>query len=342
MDFENRLIDWYRQYGRHLPWRKKDPSFYEVLLSETMLQQTQVGKVLSYYGRFLDRYNTLEDLASAQEEDVLKLWEGLGYYSRCRNLLRTARALQEKGFVLPRTMEGLRELPGIGEYTANALLALCYHQKAIAVDGNLVRVHARLEECALADDRKRKESCRDYFLSRLKESDPSDFNQALMDLGEMVCLPHGKPLCHSCPLSSFCKARKNDTVHLYPPKKEKTKRKACQMTVFLIQCQDRFLIRKRPEKGLLASLHEFVNVEGFLTEEEAMKALSAQGLTISSIRFLGKGRHVFSHLVWDMIAYHVTLEEPCMTEKGIWASKADIERAYSIPSAFAFVKDRLV
>ncbi len=341
MDFEGFLIDWYEKNKRLLPWRKKDPSFYEVLISETMLQQTQVKKVLPYYSRFLERYPTLKALSLALEEDVLKLWEGLGYYSRCRNLLKTARALKERSFSIPETMEGLLALPGIGEYTANAILALYFHRKAIAVDGNLIRVFSRLSECSLTEEKERKKACREYFLTKLSKTDPSSFNQALMDLGELVCLPNKQPLCSSCPLSSFCRSYQNKTTSLYPKKKAANKRKSVFLTVFLIEQDGLFIIRKRKEKGLLASLYEFPNAEGRLSQEEVQEYLERKAFPVSKVAFLGNGKHVFSHIVWEMRAYHVLLKAKTTIDNGLWATKTEIDTIYAIPSAFSFVKKKL-
>ena len=339
-DFEQRLLSWYEKNKRQMPWRKKDASPYEVFLSETMLQQTQVDKVKGYYGRFLARFPSLSDLAEAKEEEVLKLWEGLGYYSRARNLLKAARAIQEKhGGSFPEDKESLLSLPGTGEYTSSAILAIAFHKREIAVDGNLIRVFSRLEKEGENKDKKMKEKCRLFFLDRLKDADPSDFNQALMDLGEMICLPHGMPHCHECPLSSFCRSKEDGSMLSYPPKKEKNIRKVEKRTVLLIRQKDKILIRKRPDRGLLASLYEFPNYEGFLNETEIRDKLS--GLDIEGIHEIGKGKHVFSHLVWEMKGYEVAVKNRDISDEA-WISKEKLFKDCSIPSAFRFVLRHLI
>lgn len=343
MDFEESLLSWYRRFGRLLPWRKKDASPYEVLLSETMLQQTQVSKVLGYYSRFIEKFSNLKSLSRANEEDVLKLWEGLGYYSRARNLLKAAKAIEENhGGVFPEDEEGLLSLPGIGAYTSQVILAIAFHKKAIAVDGNLLRVYSRLVECDEEDEGRKKGMCSAFLSGHLLKSDPSDYNQALMDLGELVCLPHGTPLCSSCPLLPFCRAAKKGTAMDYPKKKAKTIRKEKDLTVFLVRHKGLFLIRKRSEKGLLASLYEFPNVEGLLSRQEAQGLLEKEGFHVSSLDDLGKGKHVFSHLVWNMTAYQAEADSIPDGKDLLFVTKEEIERQYSLPSAFDFVRRKIL
>ena len=341
MSFSDDLLSWYRQNARVLPWRKKKASPYEVLLSETMLQQTQVAKVVDYYKRFLASYPNIESLSKAQEEDVLKLWEGLGYYSRAKNLLKTAKAVVSLGY-FPSEKKKLLSLPGIGDYTANALLAIAFHEKSIAMDGNLVRVYTRLSRDAETEDKKLKEKGRLFFLERIAESDPSDFNQALMDLGELVCLPHGKPLCENCPFSSCCEGKKKGDAESFPRKERKTTKKEVDMTVFLLSYQGAYLIRKREEKGLLASLYEFPNVEKALSKKEVAEFLEEKNLAVDSLVLLGKGKHVFSHRIWKMTYYAGKLSSPPENQEFLLRTKAEIESSYPIPSAFDFAKKRLV
>lgn len=337
MTFEESLLSWYSENKRDLPWRKKDASFYEVLLSETMLQQTQVSKVREYYTRFMEKYPSLLNLSTAEEEDVLKLWEGLGYYSRARNLLRASKAAV-KGF--EPTKEGLLALPGVGDYTANALLAFAYHRRAIPIDGNLLRVYSRLEEDGEESLALRKKKGELYFLERLQDSDPSDFNQALMDLGELVCLPNGKPLCERCPFSSFCKAHLDGVETAYPPKKKKIEKHTVFLTVFEFLLDGKVAIRKREKEGLLASLYEFPNVEErFRKEEDVLAFLTEQGIEPLAIKPIGKGKHVFSHLVWEMEGYRVFLRQAPTKGDWLFVTKEDLKEKYSIPSAFRFVKD---
>lgn len=336
--FARNLLSWYREKGRTLPWRKKDPSFYEVLLSETMLQQTRVEKVLSYYGRFLSRFPTIESLARSTEEEVLKLWEGLGYYSRARNLRKAAVVLDSMKD-MPSTKEALTALPGIGEYTANALLSIHFHKRAFAVDGNLLRVHARLTASDGPLSLRRKEA-EAFFAERLKEEDPSEANQALMDLGELVCLPNGSPLCPSCPLSPFCRAHREGRETDYPPRKERKERRTVSKTVLLLVHEGRIALQKRPEGGLLSSLYEFPSLEGEWDEAGLMRILRERGMEPKAVERLPSSRHVFSHLVWEMTNVRVSLlsrpEDPSL----LFVEKERI-KDFPIPSAFGEIRRHL-
>ena len=334
--FARLLLAWYREHGRSLPWRKENPSFYEVLVSETMLQQTRVDKVLSYYARFLQRFPTLQALASSSEEDVLRLWEGLGYYSRARNLRRAALALAPMD-PLPSTLEELMALPGIGEYTAKALLSIHYHRPAFAVDGNLLRVHGRLQmsDAPLSLRRKEAES---FFQERLGKVDPSDANQALMDLGELVCLPHGKPLCSLCPLSPFCRAHREGRERDYPPRQEKKAPRLVFLTVFLLVHDGKVALRKRDGKGLLSALYEFLNVEGRAEDEKTLARIFREwGLDVEQVELLPSSRHRFSHLVWEMTNVRVVLRSLPQDPSLLFVERERIAD-YPIPSAFCEIQ----
>jgi A/G-specific adenine glycosylase len=257
MSLEKSLLDWYNANRRHMPWRE-DPTPYHVYLSEIMLQQTQVDTVTAYYLRFLEKFPTINKLSEASEEEVLKLWEGLGYYSRGRNLLRAARIV-EKDFhgAIPSNKKDLLALPGVGTYTSKAVLSMAFHQKEIAVDGNLIRVYSRLEEKKEANAEKMKSLCEAFLRKQLKNEDPSFFNQALMDLGELVCLPRGFPLCDQCPLRAFCKARTDGAMMDYPLSKKAKEKRNESLTVCVLTYQGKIAIRQRKAEGLLASLYEF-------------------------------------------------------------------------------------
>lgn len=341
MSLEKSLLEWYWANRRHMPWRE-DPTPYHVYLSEIMLQQTQVDTVIPYYLRFLDRFPTLSSLADADEEEVLKLWEGLGYYSRGRNLHRSAEKIKETfGGAIPMDKASLLSLSGIGEYTSKAIRSIAFHQKEIAVDGNLIRVFSRLEESQEDNLQKMKDACENYFLHELQKEDPSAFNQALMDLGETVCLPHATPLCDQCPLFKYCKAGKDHTALAYPPPKKAKAKKTVPLTVFLLTHDGRIAIRKRPDEGLLASLYEFENVPGELSQMEAKDYLSSRGFVVSSIEDLGKGRHVFSHLVWMMRGYRVELGEIPSPSDALWVNKKEVLTKYPLPSAFDAFKKKI-
>jgi A/G-specific adenine glycosylase len=342
MLFEKSLLDWYRVNRRHMPWRE-DPTPYHVYLSEIMLQQTQVDTVTAYYLRFLEKFPTIKKLSEASEEEVLKLWEGLGYYSRGRNLYQSAKII-ERDFhgEIPSNKKDLLALPGVGPYTSKAVLSIAFHQKEIAVDGNLIRVYSRLEEKKEINPEKMKSFGEGFFLMKLQQEDPSSFNQALMDLGELVCLPRGLPLCPQCPLGTFCKARNDGTMMDYPPaKKAKEKRKE-NLTVYVLTYRGRIAIRQRKAEGLLASLYEFPYETGKVSLGEAGEKLSRLGYGLKALKSLGQAKHTFSHLIWEMQGFQAELTI-CPTLPGLlWVDKNEILLKYPIPSAFSFFKKKII
>lgn len=326
------LLFWYQDNRRSFPWRR-DREFYHVYLSEIMLQQTRAVAVIGYYNRFLEKYPDMESFAKAKEEDYLKLWEGLGYYSRVRNLHDSVSEIVRMDH-LPDTRKELLALKGVGDYTASILLAICFHKDEIAVDGNLFRVFSRLT-CYPKDilSKGAKEDCRDYFKKRLC-FDSGDFNQALMDLGETVCLPHGSPLCGGCPLRSFCRAYQRNEMEKYPVKKPKKEKRIEKKTVLLISYGDSYLIEKREAGGLLASLYQYVMLDGDYSGGEVVSYLERNGLMVDSADPLPSSRHVFSHLVWEMRGYHVSLHEKKALGNAFFVTYDEIKRKYALPSAF--------
>jgi A/G-specific adenine glycosylase len=342
MSFEKDLITWYEAHRRHMAWRE-DPTPYHVYLSEIMLQQTQVDTVRAYYDRFLIRFPTIQDLASAPEDEVLKLWEGLGYYSRGRNLHKAAQVIvRDFGGNLPEKKSDLLSLPGIGEYTSRAIRSIAFHQKEIAVDGNLIRVYARLCEDSEEFGDKIKGFCESYFLKQLQNEDPSHFNQALMDLGEMVCLPKGLPLCESCPLKAYCRSKADGTMLSYPLSKKAKEKRQEEWTVLVVSSDEEIALIKRPDSGLLASLYQFPMLEGRLTPEQVSKRLKEMGLAFTSLENLGVTQHVFSHLVWDLQGYHVILTSKPNEPSFIWAKKKELKSTYPIPSAFRYYQKKIL
>ena len=319
-----------------MPWRE-DPTPYHVYLSEIMLQQTQVDTVRAYYWRFLKKYPTLEDLAQGSEEEVLKLWEGLGYYSRGRNLHKAALAIHASfEGKIPEAKKDLLSLPGIGEYTSRAIRAIAFHQKEIAVDGNLIRVYARLQEDPEDNLEKIKESCETYFQKELQSGDPSEFNQALMDIGEMVCLPKALPLCESCPLKAYCQSAKDGTMLLYPSAKKAKEKRRENWTVLLYDYQGEFALEKRPDRGLLASLYQFPLLAGNLSPSELEERLQKEGLPFEKIEDVGATQHVFSHLVWNLQGYRISLLEKPAKPNWVWADRSAIKKTFALPSALAY------
>lgn len=326
------IIEWYQENKRELPWRKeKNP--YHIWISEIMLQQTRIEAVKQYYERFLKEIPSIEALAEIEEEKLLKLWGGLGYYNRARNLKKAAQVIQEKyGGKMPKHYKELIELPGIGEYTAGAISSIAYDEKVPAVDGNVLRVVSRVvgsKKDVLENKTKRE------FTEKLQKIMPKqagDFNEGLMELGELICIPNGEPLCKKCPLQEICIAKNKDLTSFIPVRTQKIKRKKEDMTVFLLEYEGKIAIRKRKEKGLLANMYEFPNINRKLSKKEIQKVLLDWKLESKQIEKIGTHHHVFSHMEWDMIGYKIQLSG---TNKEFeWIEKEEILEKYPIPGAF--------
>ena len=331
------LTKWYQENKRDLPWRA-DVTAYKVWVSEIMLQQTRVEAVKPYYARFLKAFPTIADLAGADEDLLLKMWEGLGYYNRVRNMQKAAKQVMvDFHGQFPHTYEEIRSLTGIGNYTAGAIASFAYGIPKPAVDGNVLRVISRLtaseEDIGKASVRERMEEA----LEKVIPNDAaSDFNQGLIELGAIVCVPNGAPKCESCPLAHFCRAHEKGIEQELPVKSKAKERRIEQKTVFVFQDGDHVAIRKRPAKGLLAGLYELPNLEGHLTEEEALSYCKQIGLSPLRIQRLKDGKHIFSHVEWQMIGYRVRvdeLEKSC-TEKMLFIHPEEIQAEYPIPAAF--------
>ena len=297
MSFSGDLLNWYDLNRRKLPWRGETEP-YRIWLSEIMLQQTQTETVKGYYAHFLERFPTVFALADAPEDEVLKLWEGLGYYSRARNLHATARRVAgELGGSFPKDAAGLRKLPGIGPYAANAIASIAYCEPAPALDGNQARVLSR----ALAWEAELRTpfDLLSPALALIDRQRPGDYNQALMDLGATICTPK-QPGCALCPVARHCRALAEDAVLEFPRRSAPTTKKAQNWTILLMACESGLLVRRRP-RGLLGGLYEFVALEGHLEGEALSAALAARGFTgVRGLRRLPDAKHVFTHLVWHM------------------------------------------
>ena len=337
------LLEWYDTNRRILPWRE-DPSPYHVWISEIMLQQTRVEAVRDYYTRFLEVLPTIGSLAEADEDLCTKLWQGLGYYSRVRNLRRAAiMIMKEYGGAMPQTSAELCKLPGIGRYTAAAIASICYNERIPAIDGNLLRVYARMTGY---DQDIRSGAAREAALGFYEELFPyercGDFNQALMDLGACVCLPNGAPHCEDCPWEDHCRARSDGTCQQLPVVLPKAKRRVENRTVFLIYYQDRLILRRRPDEGLLAGLYEYPNTDGVLNKTEAASYLHSLGFSALRLRSLPEAKHVFSHIEWKMTGWEVLADkwdtsdsENPHAQELFPATASDLREIYSIPSAFS-------
>ena len=338
-EIEEPLLAWYDKGHRILPWRE-EPTPYHVWVSEIMLQQTRVEAVKPYYDRFMTALPDIQALAGAKEEKLLKLWEGLGYYNRVRNLNKAAQlVMEEYGGQMPDTYEELLKLPGIGHYTAGAIASIAYGKKTSAVDGNVLRVLSRLR----LDDRdimqqSVKNQVEEELLAAMKEERPGDFNQALMELGATVCIPNGEPKCGQCPWEKLCLAHKEGRELEFPVKSAKKKRTIEEKTILLIRDENKVALQKRPSKGLLAGMYEFPWLEGKLTEEEVLAKLREAGILALHIKPVGESKHIFTHKEWHMIGYAVRADE--LSEgKGpdsyLYVERSEAKERYPIPSAYA-------
>lgn len=336
------LLTWYDNSARVLPWRS-EPTPYRVWISEIMLQQTQVATVLPYFERFMAELKDIQSLAEVSEDELFKLWEGLGYYSRARNLHRAARQVMEQfGGKLPGTKAELLTLAGIGEYTAGAIASIAFGQREAAVDGNALRVFARLwADDGDISDAKVKKRFQTLIEPWVPEDRPGDFNQSLMELGARVCLPKAAPECSQCPIAKWCQAYKLLRTHELPVKAAKKARQMQKRTVLLIMAQGQVLLQKRPARGLLAGLWEFPSLEGWLTEEELRAWLTQQGADPKKIWPAASARHIFTHKEWQMQGWAVVLDAPFDMDGGVWASPEALEKIYAVPSAYRAYVEQL-
>lgn len=339
----NQLIEWYRQNKRSLPWRDTGNA-YDVWLSEIMLQQTRIEAVKPKFYLFKETFPTIEDLSKADDDLLLRVWEGLGYYSRARNLKKCAQILVEQyNGKLPEEYDQLIKLPGIGPYTAGAITSIAYHKPHSAVDGNVLRIFARLFE--ITDDirdTKTKDNIQNIIDSYLKNhpEQTSDFNQGCMELGEVICVPNGNPKCDICPIHEFCLASIHHKTETIPYRSPLNKRKIINRTLLIIRDGNHFLVHKREKNGLLAGMYEFIGVDSFLTKNEIITTLEKQNIHPLKIKKLPDAKHIFTHLEWHMHAYEITVEQIESIEKEDYMlfDRTDLS-SKAIPSAFKKYKD---
>lgn len=339
MNIKKPLLEWYCIAHRNLPWREtKDP--YAVWVSEIMLQQTRVEAVKGYYERFRRELPTIQDLADASEEHLLKLWEGLGYYNRARNLQKAAVLVMERyGGCFPKRYEEVLALPGIGEYTAGAICSICYGAATPAVDGNVLRVMMRLSDCdAVIDQPATKRKARQDLCSLYETGDCDLLTQALMELGALVCIPNGEPDCRKCPLLKMCLGKQRGTYGKFPVRKEKKKRKVVDKTVFVLHNGEEYGIRKRPATGLLAGMWEFYQVDGRMDAIQAVDYIGKQGFEPLLLEKEIPYTHIFSHVEWRMTAYYMS----CQKKKDslVWVPKNEFDDFYALPTAFKVFLER--
>lgn len=339
------LLEWFEVSARTMPWRS-NPEPYWVWVSEIMLQQTRVEAVRAYFDRFIAALPNIAALANVEDEKLMKLWEGLGYYSRARNLKKAAIVCVEQYHgELPRTYEELLKLPGIGSYTAGAIASIAYEQEVPAVDGNVLRVISRLlawEEDITKQSVKRKMEAALLELMKRVHPNPRTFTAALMELGALVCIPNGAPCCMECPWKSICLARIQKKVERIPVKKKKIVRKIEERTVFLIQDGDLTAIKKRPSTGLLAGLYELPNIEGFYSEQEVKRIWEEKLKLPLTVERLKDGKHIFSHIEWHMQAYRVIIPKILEQNKLLreqegelfFVTQEELNTNYALPNAF--------
>lgn len=334
------LLEWYPHHARVLPWRE-DPAPYRVWVSEIMLQQTRVEAVKPYFERFIKALPDIVSLAECPEERLLKLWEGLGYYNRVRNMQAAAiTMMQEYDGRLPADYEELKKLKGIGHYTAGAIASIAYGIPVPAVDGNVLRILMR----ACEDDTDiRKQSVKTEAERLLQPVIPKAqagmFTQAMMELGATVCVPNGEPKCAECPWQPFCLACRHNSYGRLPYKGKAKPRKIEEKTVLLIRDGEKVLLHRRPQHGLLAGMYEFPNLEGHLTREEVTRYVEDMELLPLKVEPLEDARHIFSHIEWQMTGYMVRvaqLDDLAGQKEGYVFAEAEVsEEKYAIPSAFA-------
>lgn len=331
------LLQWYDHHARILPWRE-NPEPYAVWISEIMLQQTRVEAVKPYFERWMKALPDLPTLANAPESVVLKLWEGLGYYSRVKNIHKAAKLVMEKyDGILPSSYDALRSLPGIGEYSAGSVGSIAFQLPVPCVDGNVLRVVTRLtvEEADITTT-SAKRLITDWVSAIIPKDRPGDFNQAMMELGATVCLPNGQPKCSDCPVAFLCEAHLQNRIADFPVKSAKQPRKKEKKTVLILLKGKKVALRKRPETGLLAGLWEFPNFAGELSEAQVREIIDSAGMCPDSLVPLKKAKHIFTHIEWEMYGYLAVANDA--DKKAAhdfeWVSADLLSDSLTLPSAF--------
>ncbi len=333
------LLPWYRIHKRDLPWRA-DREPYHIWISEIMLQQTRVEAVKSYYTRFLDQLPDIEALAVCEDDLLHKLWEGLGYYSRVRNLKKAAQAVMENhGGIFPQTHAEVLALPGIGDYTAGAICSIAYNLPTPAVDGNVLRVCSRLLDDPSPIDLPTTKKAITAALAAIYPTDAGDFTQALMELGATVCGPNKKPDCESCPCKDFCLACRHGTAESLPVKSPKKGKRQENRTVFIFSCAGHYALEKRPDKGLLAGLWQFPNLPSHLDTAGALDAAREMGMKPTDVLREVSRKHIFTHIIWDMKGIY--LEVADMDGGFQWFTEEEINTQAALPTAFRLFWEEL-
>lgn len=327
------LYAWYPEHARDLPWRHDiDP--YHVWISEIMLQQTRVEAVREYYKRFLETLPTIQELAVVEDDVLMKLWEGLGYYNRARNLKKAAiEVVEQHNGQFPDTYEDILALPGIGAYTAGAIGSTCFELETPAVDGNVLRVFSRVMAYKENIDKQSTKDAVCRELAKVYEHGKCRLaTQSLMEVGATVCVPNGTPHCEQCPLSAFCCSKDDEAWKNLPVRSEKKSRRIIEKTVFVLRCDDKFAIRKRPKKGLLSGLWEYPNVDQAMSTQQVLDYVAGLGVSPDKILMQTTYTHIFSHVEWKMTAFYIDCFE--QTNEFLWETADDIMTDFALPSAF--------
>ena len=326
------LLPWYHVSRRDLPWRQ-DREPYHIWVSEIMLQQTRVEAVKGYYERFLSALPTVEALANCDDDLLHKLWEGLGYYSRVRNLKKAATVIMEQhDGRFPKTHEEILKLPGIGAYTAGAVCSIAYGLPTPAVDGNVLRVFSRLLNDPSPIDLPETKKAVTQALSEVYPKEAGDFTQALMELGATLCGPNRAPDCENCPCKCICQGYRHNTADTLPVKAPKKAKRQEDRTVFILCCDGRYALEKRPSRGLLAGLWQFPNTEKHLDTHQALETVQSMGLQPREIIREVERKHIFTHIQWNMKGIYLEAAEPCGDFH--WFTPAEIRTQAALPTAF--------
>lgn len=330
------LLAWFDVNKRILPFRTLSTP-YRVWVSEIMLQQTRVSTALPYFERFVEKLPTVESLALCGEDELFKLWEGLGYYSRVHNMQKAARVMiTEHGGELPADFDALKALPGIGDYTAGAIASICFHLPITAVDGNVLRVFARLlndDGDVLAPEAKKRLTAQVKACQSAER--PGDFNEALMELGALICVPNGAPHCDDCPLSQLCAACAIGNQADLPVKKPLRKRRCEKLSVVVVLCENRILLEKRPKSGLLAGMWQPLVLDGHLNAEQICAELADREVFVREICEGDASTHIFTHLEWHMRNVICRDDAAALPPHCVFASSEELREIYAVPSAFA-------
>lgn len=331
------LLPWYKQNARKLPWRQ-DTEPYHIWLSEIMLQQTRVEAVRKYYLRFSEQLPCIQALAEASENQLFKLWEGLGYYNRARNLQKAARIIQTQyNGCFPNQYKDILALPGIGPYTAGAIASICFNLPYAAVDGNVLRIITRMTaNDAPIDCAQTKKEIAAQLEKIYPKNDCGQFTQALMELGAMICTPKS-PKCTECPANIFCRAYANNTVLQYPVKQQKKDKRPEERTVFLLQYEDSFALTKRTENGLLSGLWQLPNVSGKIDVNQALHTADKFGVQPTELYKQMHHTHIFTHIKWQMTCYHILCSKK--SPDFVWVNEQKIQEDYALPTAFRIFFD---